>query len=678
MVAALRRTVAALLACLACAATLAATAEPDLSTLDHTVRAQDDFYRHANGTWLSHATLPPGAVTRTIGDELSERADDRLRALLENGGHAAPTSAEARAGAMYAAFIDEPARESLGAKPVLDELALIRAARTRAELAALMGRSHGALGGSLYALGVDVDIGHPDRYAVYVGQSGLTLPERDYYTLPEHASARNAYRAYVERLLTLVGWRDPGTTAGAVLALETRLAEASWSKAAQQDLRRLYNPMSAAELAVLAPDFDWNAFLASAGLADEPRLVVAERSAFPKLARVYAQAPLATLQAWLAFMVADSVAPYLSSDFVQAHFDFHHRTLAGERSLPPVWKQGLVAVAGGDCTSEPRSCFGTLRWLAGEAYVAHEFSGDARERAQALTVSLVASLRQRLARLDWMSPATRVEAVRKLDSIQLKVGYPEHWPDTGVAVSRDDLVGDVRRAAQSDWTLQLARRHAPVDRRAWPVTPQTVDVYRGELRDLVLPAALLQPPLFDPGADDAVNYGRAGAAIAHELIHLVDEEGRWLDADGERRDWWTAADAAAYHARTAALAAQHAAILVADGVHGDGLRSTVEDAADLGGLEVALDAYHASRHGHPAPVIDGLTGDQRFFLAYAQGLRALVTEPFLRQQVATGTRSPGLARVTGSLPNCDGFASAFAVRQGDRMYLAPGDRVHLW
>ena len=542
-----------------------------------------------------------------------------------------------------------------------------------------MGRNHHDFGGSLFELGVDADLGAPGRYALYVGQSGLGMPGREYYSGNEFRMTRAAYRAYIERMLTLIGWRDPGTTAGAVYALEARIADASWSRAEQGDVRRLYNPMSPAQLEQLAPGFEWQAFLGGAGAGGQARIIVAEYSAFAKLAAIYAEAPLDTLKAWQAYRLADGAAKYLSGDFQQAYFDFRRKTLLGEATREPRWKRGLAAVSGGNCAGEARDCFGTLSWAVGEVYSAHDFTPDTKAKAERLAAELVRALHARLENLTWMTPATKAAALAKLDTYTIKVGYPDHPRSyEGLDIRRNDLVGDVRRAARADWDRDLARIGAPVDRSAWQMTPQTVDSYTGPWRDIVFTAALLQPPLYDPAADDAVNYGSIGVAIAHELIHSVDGQGRASDAGGGSGDWWTPADAAAYKARASALGAQYAAFEPLPGVHVDAQLTMDENIADLGGVLVALDAYHASLKGRPAPVIGGLSGDQRFFIAYAQSLRGQVRDDAIRHQALSDAHAFRKFRVLGPVRNVDAWYDAFKVRDGDKMYLAPGDRVRLW
>ena len=652
----------------------------DLSARDTATRAQDDFYQHVNGTWLKRTTIPAGQNSVSLASELEERVDSQLHALLDTAASASDAPAtDARVGAMYAAFTDQSRLDALGMSPIRADLDAIAALRTRSEIAGRMGRSQYDFGGSLFEAGIDVDIGNPKQYAIYLGQAGLGMPGREYYLTNEYRSARTAYRGYVERLLGLVDWRDPAAAADSVVALETRVAEASWTRSAQSDLRRLYNPMSPEELTRLAPGFDWHAFLAAAGLGDRTRIVVAEYSALPTLAAIFADTPPETLRAWQAFMLADTAAPYLSSDFQQAHFEFHRRALLGQRQNPPRWRQAIEAVSGGSGSGSVRDGLGVIKWAVGDLYTARFFPPEAKAKGERMAGEILRAFRGRLEKLDWMSAPTKAAALRKLDTYSIKIGYPDHPRDaTNVDIRRDDLVGDVRRAARAEWDFYVSRSRGPVDRTDWQVTPQAMDAYTGQLRDIVFPAAVMQPPLFDPAADDAVNYGSMGTAIARELTRGFYDEGRLIDADGNRKDWWSPADVAAFKARANALGAQYATFEVLPGLHVDPQQTMTENIADLGGVLVALDAYHASLKGRAAPVIEGLSGDQRFFFAYAQSWRGQVSDIAIREQVRNDPQSFRKFRVQGPLRNIDAWYAAFSVREGDKMYLAPGDRVRLW
>ena len=650
---------------------------------DPGVRPGDDFFAFANGRWLAATPIPADKPGVSLRLRMTDLAEARLHGLMEDAAKTAgdqPSSVEGKVGAMYRAFMDEPRIEQLGVRPIQSELDAVRSASTRDALAGLMGRDNSDFEGALFGVGIDADAKDPGRYAVYLGQQGLGLPDRDYYLSAAFAPQKAKYRAYVETLLRGVGWPDPPAAAAAVVALETRIAGASWSKAQQRDPNAVYNPMTVAELERLAPGFAWRAYLREAGLGGTDRVIVAEKSAFPKLAAIYAETSTPVLQAWLAFSVADNAAPYLSKAFADAVFDMRQKTLSGQPEQQVRWKRAVHAVSGGDYGAGDRfDRFGNLGWAVGQAYTARYFPPESKRKVQDLVANLKAAYRVRLQNLDWMSPATKTEAIRKLDTYAVKVGYPDTPRDyRSVVIRDDDLVGDVRRAAAADWAFYVARLDGPVDRADWSMTPQTNDAYNGSLRDIVFPAGILQPPIFDADADPAVNYGAVGGVIGHEITHGFDDQGRKIDAEGRLRDWWTAEDAAKFEARAKRLGAQYSAFEPLPGVHVNGDLTMGENIADLGGLTVALDAYHASLRGRPAPVIDGLTGDQRVMLGWAQAWRGKVRDDALRRQVVSDPHSPRQYRVNGVVRNVDGWYRAFDVRPGERLFTAPADRVRIW
>jgi putative endopeptidase len=661
----------------------------DLSAIDKHEQPQDDFYQYVNGAWISRTTIPADMEqVEVTGNQMQARVDTRIRALLEAAAIASQgqvVTAEKKAGAMYAAFMDESRIERLGAAPIEPELAAVRASADRAALARIMGKSFAGFGGSIFAASFNVDFRDPQHYALYLNQAGLGMPDRRYYLLEQFAGERRGYQAYVRKLLTLVKWPDPVESAKAVVAFEGRIAEASWSAAEQRDAVKSFNPMSAAELTAFAPGFPWQEFLAGAQVAaggqlmHVPRIVVGEKSAFPKIAAIFADTPLETLKAWCAFNVADRASPYLSTPFVNARFEFRGKTLEGREKILHRWKRGVLAVSGGDCGMDASSCFGTLNFAVGQMYVEHYFPAQTKTKVESFATEVKAAYSRRIEQLSWMSPATKREALRKLDSYTVKVGFPEHPRDyASVEIRRDDLVGDVRRAAAADWKRLVDRSGGPVDWSEWQlIPPQVNDAYNGSLNDVVFTAAVLEPPFFDPAADDAVNYGAVGWVIGHELTHGFDDQGRAYDATAALRDWWTPEDAEAFQARANNLGAQYARFEPVPGVHIDPGLTMGENIADLGGLLIALDAYHVSLHGKPAPVINGLTGDQRFFMSYAQTFRAKVRPAKLREAAVSDPHSSDKIRVLGVLPNVDGWYQAFDVKPGDRMYRPPGASAYL-
>ena len=652
----------------------------DGTGMDVHTKPGNDFFRYVNGAWLDRTKIPPDKPAWSLRLAMTDRIESRLHDLMESAAKKNETAdIEGKVGAFYHAFMDEERIETLGAKPLAPELDRVRAAKTRDDLAGVMGRSTVDFENSIFNVSTDIDLKDPKRYAVYLSQGGLGLPDRDYYLQPQFAAAKAAYQAYVAKILHLIDWPDADARAKDVVDFETRLADASWTKAQDRDVQATYNPVDVADLAKLAPGFDWTAFLQNASLGAQKRVIVAEKSAFPKLAGVYAAAPVETLKAWQAYHIADAAAPYLSRAFTAAWFDMHDKTLAGQQQEEVRWKRAVHRVAGGDCGAAPGDCFGTLNWAAGQLYTAQYFPPSAKAKIEDLVAHLKAAYRKRLENNDWMSPATKAEALKKLDTYNIKLGYPDHPRDySHVAIAGDDLVGDVRNAAAADWAFYVNRLPGPVDRSDWSMTPQTNDAYNGSLRDIVFPAGILQPPVFDPNADPAINYGAIGGIIGHEMTHGFDDQGRKIDAQGALRDWWTPEDAKKFEARAKELGAQYSAFEPLPGVHVNGALTMGENIADLGGLTLALDAYHQSLNGKPAPVLDGFSGDQRVFLGWAQAWRGKVSDDFVKRQVVSDPHSPRQFRVNGVVRNIDAWYGAFRVAPGDRLYVAPKDRVKIW
>jgi putative endopeptidase len=676
---------------MACASVHAAdpTASPpavgwvfDRAGADLTTKPGDNFFRYANGAWLDRTPIAADQSEASMLQAMSDRTDQRIRGILEraalHGGHQ-PTSLEGKVGAFYRSFMDEARLEALGFTPIAPQLDAVRHAVTHDALAALMGRNNTDFDGALFSLSIDADLKDPKHYAVYVDQAGLGLPDRDYYLKPEFARQKAAYETYVARLLTLIQWPHPDFAAKNVVAFETAVAKVSWSEAEQRDTVASYQPMSVAELNRLAPGFAWSGYLGTAGLSDLPRIVVNQKSAFPKLASVYAHTTVTTIQAWQATRIADNAAFYLSRPFQDANFEMQGKTLAGQQQPSARWRRGVRAVSGGDCPGDRVDCFGNLMWGVGQLYTAQYFPPSAKTDIERLVANLKAAYQARIEKLDWMSSTTKQEALHKLATYTIKVGYPDRARDySQVMVRDDDLVGNVMRAATADWEFYVGRLRGPVDGSDWSTTTQTIDAYSGTLHDIVFPAGILQPPMFDPHADPAVNYGAIGAFVGHELTHGFDDEGRKIDADGALRNWWLPADARAFEKRASKLGAQYSAYEPLPGVHINGELTMGENIADLGGLTLALDAYHRSLQGQPAPLIDGFSGDQRLFLGWAQIWRGKVTDDAVRGNVTSDPHSPFAFRVNGTVRNIDAWYEAFGIQPGDKLYLAPESRVRIW
>jgi putative endopeptidase len=640
----------------------------DAAGMDASARPGDDFFRYANGGWDARTEIPADKAGYGVDFVMSDAAEQQVRGILEADPSGATDAEPQKIHAAYLAFMDEAKAQALGAAPIAPDLAAIRAANDRTGVSVLMGQSNVGFQSSLFNADLDPDEKNPGRYVAYVSQRGLGLPDRDYYLAPAFAEKKQAYQAYVAQLLALAGWPDPAANAAAVLDFETKVAEASWTRAERRDVDKTYNPMTPAELQAAAPDFPWAAWLKAEGLGAAPRVIVRENTAVSKLAAIYAATPLATLQAWAAFHVADNAAQFLDNRFAEARFDFRQRLLLGQKTERARWKRAVAFVNAG------------MGEAVGRAYVAKCFPPAAKAKIDDLVAELRAALGRRIDRVDWMSAETKARAHAKLDQFTVKIAYPDKWRDySALTVSPDDLVGDARAFKAFEWNRQLKRMNGPVDRSEWGMTPQTVNAYYdGVQNEIVFPAAILAPPYFDPDADPAANYGAIGAVIGHEMTHGFDDEGRKFDGAGRLADWWTKDDAAKFEGAAKKLNAQYDTYSPFPGVHVKGDQTTGENIADLGGILIALDAYHSSLHGKPAPVIDGLTGDQRFFLAYAQSWRDKRREDAERSMIVSDVHSPELYRVNGVVRNVDAWYAAFDVQPGAALYLAPADRVKIW
>ncbi|MEO6338748.1 MAG: M13-type metalloendopeptidase [Caulobacteraceae bacterium] len=641
----------------------------DLSARDPAAKPGNDFFRYADGTGLDKLVIPSDRARFGNFDVLAELSQKRVRAVIEGvPTNASPATEAGKIGAFYRGFLDEKQVESLGVAPLKPELDAVRKVKTHRDMAALMGRSPTSFASAIFSLHISPDDKDPNSYAVWLSQAGLGLPDRDYYSQASFAEKKAAYEAYVAKMLTLAGWPEPAANARAIVAFETRIAAVSWTRAERRDADKVYNPMTPAELAAAAPGFDWAAFMAAADLGKVKRVIVGESTAFPKIAAVFAETPIATLQAWEAFNIADSAAPYLPARFVNARFEFRSKTLSGQPELQARWKRGVNTVEG------------SMGEAVGREYVARYFPPTAKAKMEALVADLRAAFKGRIERIDWMTPSTRAAALDKLAKYNVKIGYPAKWRDYSKLVIRQgDLAGNVIRSGAFEWAYQVGRLNKPVDRADWGMTPQTVNAYNDPvMSEVVFPAAILQPPFFDPDADPAINYGAIGGVIGHEMTHGFDDQGRKYDASGKLQTWWGEADIKAFQDRAAKLGAQYSAFEPLPGAKVNGELTMGENIADLGGLLLALDAYHLSLGGKPAPVIDGLTGDQRVFFGWAQVWREKRREDSLRQQVVVDPHSPAQFRVNGVVRNIDAWYAAFDVKPGDKLYVAPADRVRIW
>lgn len=640
----------------------------DYASMDKAVKPGDDFFRYAEGTWLRTAPIAPDKTRAGYNYDMPDQSEAEVRKLVEDAG---PNPADAkmrRIADFYGAYMDQAGIEARGAAPLKPWLARIDAVRDTHQLVALMAEPGFA---APINIGVSPDSKNPTQYAVDAGQARLGLPTRDYYLLPDakYIAYRKAYRDYIVRIEQLAGIPDAAAKADAIIALETGLAMDQWTPEARRDPVKTYNPMDPAALGKLAPQFDWTPVLAKIGLGKMPIVVVAEPSAVTAAGKAIETTPLATWKAWMTFRFISDHAQYLPKAFDDAHFGFYSRTLQDVQVQPDRWKRGV------------RLLNDYLGEAVGEMYAQRHWTADTDRQMTELLGDLRAAYKEKIDNAQWMDEPTRKEALAKLASFDPRIGHPVNYIDySAMNVSRTDPLANAIGADDFQWNLELSRLGKPVDRTLWDMNVQEVNAYYNPLTNQVtFPAAILQPPFFDPAADPAVNYGETGATIGHEMGHGFDDEGRQFDATGKLRDWWTKESADRYMAHAQKLVAQFDSYEPIPGVHIKGELTLGENLGDLGGLEAAYAAYrrYVARHGEPA-VIDGYTGDQRFFIAYAQSWQGKAREGALRAQLLSNPHSPEEYRVNGIVRNMDAWYAAFGVKPGDKLYLAPADRVHVW
>jgi putative endopeptidase len=632
----------------------------DLSGMDRTVNPADDFDRYVNGAWIAKTEIPADQGSAGVFYDVFNLSQDQIRAVTEN----APVTTQL--GAMYQSFMNEAAVEKRDDQPLQDDLKRVAAIPDKAAFTKYMGETSGRFGFALFGPGVAPDPANPSTNTLFLGQAGIGLPDRDYYLTDTFKPQRDAYRAYLERVFTMTHDAAPAKTADAVMAFETAVAKASWPAADRRDLDKVNNPMTVADLQTFAPGLDWNAFFVASSIAKRDKLVVLEKTAIRDIAKVYADTPLDTLKAWEVFHVTDQGAPYLSKRFVDSRFQFT-KTLSGVSELRPRWKRGATLIDS------------TLGELLGRTYVETYFPASSKAQMNQLVANLKTAMGARIQKSDWMAPETKKAALEKLSKMDVMVGYPDKWRDySKLKVDVNDLYGNVERSAQFEWDYQLTDLDKPVDHKKWSMTPQTVNAYNGGLENkIVFPAGILQAPFFDPTADAAVNYGAIGAIIGHEISHGFDDQGRKIDETGAVRDWWTKADADRFETQAKGFGAQYDTYEPVPGVHVNGELTMGENIADLAGVLIALDAYHASLGGKKAPVIDGLTGEQRFFLGFAQAWRSKQRDDAMKAQMAADPHTPDKYRIIGPLRNVDAWYDAFDVTSG-KYYLKPGERTRIW
>jgi predicted metalloendopeptidase len=647
----------------------------DVQYIDAGVRPQDDFFSHLNGGWLKSTEIPSDKSSWGTFAKLRDDVLPELRGIIE----AADADKTRKAGGdaqkigdLYASFMDEQKLEALGIKPLTGELNSIRAIKDKKAFPMLVAHLDKIGVATPYSLSVRPDARESSKYAVYLGQSGLGLPDRDYYLKKDDAKMAAAlakYEILIAKILGLAGDKNPAGNAKAIVALETALAEAQWTKVQNRDPVKRYNKTPINKLSELAPGYDWGHALAVAGVAAKTDYVIVNQPSYLSgFNAVLDKTELATWKAYFEWQVLRSAAPYLSKPFADAHFDFYSTALTGVAVKPPRWKQAVAL--------EERA----LGEMLGKLYVAQYFPPERKARMDELVKNLRASYKTSIDQLDWMSPETKREAQAKLAKFTPKIGYPNKWRDySSLAILKNDLIGNVLRAETFAHQRMVNKLGKPIDREEWGMTPQTINAYyNSTMNEIVFPAAILQPPFFDAKADDAVNYGAIGAVIGHEISHGFDDGGSQSDGDGNLRDWWTKQDRANFKAKTDALVKQYSGYSPLKGYTVNGELTLGENIADNSGAAIAYKAYKLSLGGKPAPVIDGLSGDQRFFMGWGQVWRSKTRDDQQILQIKTDPHSPGRFRTNGTLVNQPGFYDAFGVKPGDQMYVAPEQRVNIW
>jgi putative endopeptidase len=649
----------------------------DLTAMDRSVKPGDDFFSYVNGTWVKKTTIP--AERSSIGAFqllriLSEKRMKDIVAGLQAKPYDQLTPEEKKLRDLYEAFTNEKQIEANGLTPAKADLALIDNVKTLDDVARLMAAPKLGIA-SVYNILVGVDEKDPNSYSIVLAQGGLGMPDRDYYLRDDAAlaAARDAYKRYLAQMLTLAGESDADKRAQAIYDVEAKIAKVHWTRAENRDEDKTYNPMTVSDLKKLAPEFPWDVFLTEAdvplkGPKGEWVVVVTQKSAFPALAKIFAETPVSVWRDYLTVHYLHAVAAYLPKRFDDADFAFYGVVLGGQSQQLDRATRGVHLLDN------------LLGEALGKIYVAKYFPPESKKKAEELVGNLLKAYDADIQTLPWMTEATRQKALEKLRKFTPHIGYPEKWIDySAYTVMPGALLEDAQNGQVFEWNRELKRIDDPVDKNEWGMTPPTINAYyQASYNSIFFPAAILQAPFFDPNADDAVNYGGIGAVIGHEISHGFDDQGAKYDGDGVLRDWWTKDDQKNFEARATALSNQFDTYEALPGLHVIGRNTLGEDMADLAGINIALKAYHLSLNGKPAPVIDGYTGDQRFFLSYGQIWQSKYRDNALRTQVLSNEHAPAQFRVISATRNVDAWYDAFGAKPGDKYYLPPDQRVHLW
>ncbi|MBN1204746.1 MAG: M13 family metallopeptidase [Myxococcaceae bacterium] len=653
----------------------------DTAGMDLSVAPGDNFYRYVNGTWSQKTEIPADRSNSGMFTKLSEEASRRTRELIEEAARTdAPAGSEVRKlGDLFASFMDEAAIEARGLSPLEPELQRITAIANRRELAAALGdtlradvdalNTGNVTTDRLFGLWVSEDLNEPSRYAAYLFQGGLGLPDRDYY-LEDNAKLaeiRQKYQQHLAAMLRLAGSADAEARAHRIFELERKIAQAHWTQVETQDITKSNNPWPRDQFARRAPGLDWEAYFGAAGLGPQREFIVWQPSALTGIAKLAGSEPLQTWKDYLTFHAIARAAPFLPKAFVEESFAFNGRVLSGAQQQRERWKRGV------DVASE------AMGEAIGKRYVEKYFPPEARAEADKMVRNIIAALGQHIDALAWMTPETKARAKEKLTTLQVSIGHPAKWRDySGLEISRGDAYGNAWRASRFEYQRNLDKLGKPVDRSEWFMVPQVVNALNSpQQNSIIFPAAILQPPFFDPNADPAVNYGGIGTVIGHEIVHSFDDVGAQFDARGKLANWWTKEDAARFKAAGEALVAQYSAYRPLPDLALNGELTLGENIADVAGVSISYDAYKRSLGGRPAPVLEGFSGDQRFFLGFAQIWRNKYREPLLRRLLLTDGHSPGEFRAA-AVRNLEGWYQAFSVAPGQALYLAPEQRVRIW
>lgn len=644
----------------------------DVQFMNKDVKPQEDFFLYVNGQWLEQTQIPADKSRWGSFDELRDSADKQVLAIIQTLATKAADagSDEQKIGDFYRSYMDIATLDQLGLTPLNAGFERIAAVKTHADLATLWGEWQLVRAGTPVVLFVGQDQKQSDQYITSASQAGLGLPDRDYYLKTDENSKgiQAKYQAYIAKVAELAGWENPAKVATTVYAIEEKLAKEQWSRIQNRDRNASYNKMSVAELAQTAPGFDWAALVKAAKLESINELVVRQPSYFTAFAKLYSEIPVADWQTFLNFHLVRANSSSLASAFDDASFEFYGKTLQGLEVQRDREKRAASAVEG------------ALGFMVGKLYVEEHFKPEAKERMDKMIENLRVAFKEAIDGLEWMSPETKIAAQEKLAKFNTKIGYPDVWRDYScLEVKAGDLIGNLQRAGVCDYERMIGKLGQPVDRAEWGMTPQTVNAYYSStMNEIVFPAAILQPPFFNVEADDAVNYGAIGGVIGHEFTHGFDDQGRRSDGNGNLNDWWKPADASQFQNRAQKMVNQYNAFNPIDDLKLQGALGLGENIADLGGLTVAFKAYQTSLAGNDAPVIDGFTGDERFFMGWAQVWRIKFRDEALRQQVITGPHSPGMYRVLGVLSNMPEFYQTFDVKPGDGMHREEDVRVKIW